>query len=504
MVSYAAFSRFALLSARPLDASEATRALAILSDYGGSTNVTPQPGWVSIITAALSALGGPSDWSVRVVPALCGLILIVTAFGLRRYIGRAGALALAIFLTLSPGFTYYARSNSPEIPAALMALVSLYGFCGLIEHPSTTRAAWFGIAIGLLSVTPPDGRVTEVSFVLALSMIGFYCLVTREHPLLNIGVWLKRYRGLLLIVVIAAVCVSIASQFFTSAPPDIASGNPASQGEMGGTGLRVALQYCLAPLVLDEFLIIGAAIMGIVAVVSARVKSMITVWIMLWTLFSAALTLTVLSPDATNLPLILLPLAVLGALGFEWLHHTNAWPAVRIIACALAALTLYAQILGNFVCYAPDASEAAWNRHANLYWDAMATTLQTRIYCRRAMAGITPEDAKVYFDVDAPALRWYLRGLRPVKEAAIAAVTVETPSANDRSKGGVSSGSSELQRFDFDYAMSWPLTWSGLTPALALRYIFTGEAWANPVAAAVRITAHPSNLPAPTADNLNE
>jgi hypothetical protein len=61
-----------------------------------------------------------------------------------------------------------------------------------------------------------------------------------------------------------------------------------------------------------------------------------------------------------------------------------------------------------------------------------------------------------------------------------------------------------VHRFDFDYAMSWPLTWSGLTPTAALRYIFTGEAWANPVAVVVRITARPSNPPAPTLDDLSE
>jgi Dolichyl-phosphate-mannose-protein mannosyltransferase len=504
LVAYAAFSRLVMLSARPLDASEATRALAALSDYSGSASVVPQPGWISVITSALSALGGPSDWSVRVVPALCGLLLIVTAFGLRRYIGRAGALALALLLTLSPGLTFYARSNSPEIPAALMALASLYAFCQLIERPSTTRAVWLGIAIGLLSATPPDGRIAEVSFALALSLIGFYCLVRREHPLLNVGVWFKRYRGLLLIVVIVMVCASIASQLFTGAPPDIASGDPVGQADTAGTGLGAALQCCLAPLLLDEFLIVGAAIVGIVAVLSARIHSMLAAWILLWALLSVALTMMVLSPNAASLPLILLPLAVLGAIGMEWLHHTNAWSSVRIIGCALAVLTLYVQILGNFVYYAPDASEAAWNRHANLYWDAMTTTLQTRIYCRRAMAGITPEDAKVYFEVDAPALRWYLRELRPVKEAAIAAVTVGPPSANDGSKGSGTSGSSEVRRFDFDYAMSWPLTWSALTPASALRYIFTGEAWANPVTAAVRITSHPSNPSTPMLDDLNE
>jgi hypothetical protein len=193
----------------------------------------------------------------------------------------------------------------------------------------------------------------------------------------------------------------------------------------------------------------------------------------------------------------------LGAIGLEWFHHNNAWPVVRIIVGTLGALSLYVQIFTNFVYYAPDASEAAWNRHANLYWGGMTTTIQTRIYCRRAMTGITPEDATVYFSTEAPALRWYLRGLRPVTDPAIAAVSVDPPSANG-SNGSGAGETAGVRRFDFDYAMSWPLAWRSLSAAAALRYIFTDRAWASPVAAAVSITARPSHPLALTPDNLNE
>lgn len=500
VIAYAAFSRLAMLGARPLDASEASRALALLTDYGGASNVTPQPGWVSIITMAISALGGPSDWLVRLVPALCGLIVIPVAFGLRRYIGRAGALALATLLTLSPGFTYCARCNSPEMPAALMALVTLYAFCAVVERPSSARAVWLGIAIGLLSATPPDGHITEFSFAVALSLIGLYCLIARRHALLNVRVWFKRYRGLLLIIIVTAVVAGIGSEFFISAPPYAAI----TSGDSGdATGLMAALQCGLPPLILDEFLIVAAAIVGITAVLTARVRSMLAAWVVLWTLLSIGLTMAALPPDPANLLLILLPMAVLGGIGIEWLHHTDAWRLVRLVAGIVAALTVYVQILTNFVYYAPDASEAAWNRHANLYWDAMMTTLQTRVYCGRAMAGITPEDATVFFNIDAPALRWYLRGLRPVKDQALAAVKVNPPSTNDGSKSGGSEAAG-LRRFDFDYAMTWPLTWGGLTPVSAQRYVFTGAAWTKPVATSVTITSRPSNPPAPAPDDQIE
>ncbi|HTT75079.1 MAG TPA: glycosyltransferase family 39 protein [Candidatus Binataceae bacterium] len=495
LIAYAAFSRFAWLSARPLDAGEATRALAMLSGYSGAVNLAPQPGWVNLITAALSALGA-SAWSMRFVPAFCGLMLIAVAFGLRRYIGRAGGLALALLLTLSPGFAYYARADAPEMPTALMALLTLYAFCILAEHPATARATWLGIVIGLLSAAAPEGRVIEVSFILALALIGLYCLAARQHSLLNIKVWFKRHGGLLLIVVITTLLAWFASAFFASVPAEFASSDSAIQQAGGSLGLIAAVHSYLPALALDEFLIVLTAIVGIAAVLSARLRSILAAWVALWTLFSIILAL-MLPTDIANLTLMLLPMAVLGALGIEWLHHTNAWPVVRVVVGVLAVLTLYVQILTNFIYYAPDASEAAWNRHANLYWSGLTTTIQTPLYCRRAMAGITPADATSYFHLEAPAVRWYLRGLRPVKNPAIAAVDVGPPLAGRGPEGG-SGGSAGLRRFDFDYAVTWPLTWSSLTPTSALRYIFTDEAWVRPLAAPITITSRPSNPPALT------
>ena len=384
LIGYAVFTRFALLGVRPLDASEATRALATIGSYGGGANVAPQPGWVNVLTAAVTAIGGPSDWSARIVPALCGLLVIAVAFGLRRYIGRAGGLALALLLTLSPGFTYYARADAPQMPAALIAVITLYTFCALKERPSTTRAAWLGIAIGLLVATPPDGRITALSFLLALSLVGLYCLIARPHALLNIRVWFKRYGRQLLIVFIAMVAAWLGTELFANLRRTAPSGSPPIHGSDSGISLMTAVRCYLPALTLDEFLIAAAAIVGAAAVLGARVRSMFAVWAVLWTLFSLLLMLALLPPDTAYLPLVLLPMALLGAFGVEWLHHGNAWPAARIVIGALAVLNIYVQILTNFIYYAPDASEAAWNRHANLYWGSLTTTIQTRVYCRRA------------------------------------------------------------------------------------------------------------------------
>ena len=96
------------------------------------------------------------------------------------------------------------------------------------------------------------------------------------------------------------------------------------------------------------------------------------------------------------------------------------------------------------------------------------------------MFGIAPKDATVYFQTDAPALRWYLRELRPVTRPCDCIGYCQCATRNDGSDGSKEAAS--LRHFDFDYAMSWPLNWSGLTPGSALRYVFTDQAWADPIA----------------------
>ena len=91
MIAYAIFSRISVLTLRPLDAAEATRALGLIGGSAGSPEVAAQPGWVRLITLGLCAIGGTSDWCVRLVPAICGLLMIASAYALRRYLGRAAA-----------------------------------------------------------------------------------------------------------------------------------------------------------------------------------------------------------------------------------------------------------------------------------------------------------------------------------------------------------------------------------------------------------------------------
>src|SRR5258706_16109573 len=66
---------------------------------------------------AVGASGNPwiNDQAVRFVPALFGVGIVALAFGLRREVGRVGALLCAFLLAVSPSFVYFSRFLREDI-----------------------------------------------------------------------------------------------------------------------------------------------------------------------------------------------------------------------------------------------------------------------------------------------------------------------------------------------------------------------------------------------------
>ncbi len=64
-----------------------------------------------------NAFGNPwiTDATARIVPALFGLGIVILPYGLRRDLGRAGALIAAFLLAVSPSFVYFSRFLREDI-----------------------------------------------------------------------------------------------------------------------------------------------------------------------------------------------------------------------------------------------------------------------------------------------------------------------------------------------------------------------------------------------------
>jgi predicted membrane-bound mannosyltransferase len=505
---YAILTRFAFLAARPLDASEAQQALF---QYGLAANGfhtsaitdTAYGGWVHMLQAGFFSAFGANDFTARVVFALSGVLLVAIAFETRHYVGRAGALALAALLVTSPTVTYFSRKNTTVPPTAALALVAVVIFMALKRNPGQRKAIALGCVAGLMIAADSIGTIAAVSFLTGLVLIGLWELAAGKNNILRMRVWLDRYSSLVAAVIVAAVVVWFISllmlpgAFSEAAIDDFGKSIwPVSLASSFAQGFRV-----YGPVfAFYEFLIALMGAFGLAIIVSLRVRSRFALWCAIWMVLSLGFFLWMPAWSGDRMLAMLLPAAVVGAFGVDYLHHTGAWRIIRYPLAALAALTLYVQVLTNFVYAAPDASEASWARHASLFWFDGATTIQTRDESARALEGITPADATAFFndndgdsDANLSALEWYLRALRPVDKPEAATVVVE-PKPDSMSRDP----DSGVRTFSFDVDESWSATSKGFNLPRALAYFFAARAWGPVETHASTIIVKPGPAVAPT------
>jgi hypothetical protein len=502
IAAYATLTRLIALGARPLDGTEAGHALYEfdLASTGTQAAAAFHPassGWIHLLTAGFFVLGGANDFTARVVFALGGLLLIAMAFELRHYIGRAGGLALGAMLALSPSVTCFSRASATATPVAAMALVTIAVFMALKSRPGAGHAAALGLFAGLMIAADPAGLVTALIFVAALIPIGLWDFVTGKNVVLAIRVWLDRYSSRVVLVIVVAAAVWMLSQFLIPGGLN-ATGIARSVAPLRGSGqpgFAAGLRFYLPVLTLYEFMIAIAGVFGAVVIITLNVRSRFATWALIWAALSVAFFFRSPRRDTESILAILTPAAVIGAIGIDWLHHSDAWRLVRLPLAAIAALTLYVGAVGNFVCYAPDASEPPWARHANLFWGASATTEQARLYARRAAGGIAPASATVFFDGEngeiAAPLRWYLRNLRQISTADAATVVVSksVPPANAAQAASI---------YHFDYAEGWRPNFGAARSDDVIRFLLSGRIWGPVITDDITILVRKPAASAPT------
>lgn len=88
----------------------------------------------------------PIRWSV----AVWGVLIVVLAFFLRRYLGRTGSLAAALFVALSPGMVYISRYFIHEMFFAFLGLALVISLAYFTERRKPGPFAIFWIALVLL------------------------------------------------------------------------------------------------------------------------------------------------------------------------------------------------------------------------------------------------------------------------------------------------------------------------------------------------------------------
>src|ERR1700730_8479419 len=121
---------------------------------------------------------------------------------MRPYLGRAGALAFAAMLALSPSVTYFSRSGSTVIASAAFMMIAIAIAESMRMRPRVVGAIGLGAAIGVWLAVDPIGYPTAAAVVVALILVGAYDAFTIDHPRLRARIWWERRRALVIVTAI--------------------------------------------------------------------------------------------------------------------------------------------------------------------------------------------------------------------------------------------------------------------------------------------------------------
>jgi uncharacterized protein (TIGR03663 family) len=250
------------LADRPMHADE-----AVLADKFGGLLETgsfpydpqdyhgPALAWLTLAPAWLTGAHRYADLTettLRIVPALCGVLLVLMPLLLWDGLGWWGAVAAAGLTAISPAMVYYSRYYIPE-----MLLTTLTGAvigCGY-RYARSGKAAWAiaaGACAGLMFITKETAGIAVVSMLLALA-----ATVRRKPPVR----WPMVAAGAI------AILIPLATLGFTNGWRALMS---YWQRGIHGSMHRHAWDYYLALLVRREGLIVAAAVVGIVVAVTRK------------------------------------------------------------------------------------------------------------------------------------------------------------------------------------------------------------------------------------------
>ncbi|MGE5236721.1 MAG: flippase activity-associated protein Agl23 [Acidobacteriota bacterium] len=213
------------------------------------------------LEAAIFAVAGESEVTIRIYPALAGVLLVALPLLLRRRIGPRAAWWCGLLVAISPSFLYFSRFGREDIPAALYTAGALVAFA-LVRRGGARFLPWVGVMAALHAVTKETIYVT-----LPLILAAAAAVAVREgvwDALLRTIIWLRRnsYAVGTAILWFVIITVTAFTVFFTH-PKDALFPVRAISYWYGQHEIqRVGgpWYYYLPRLALYEFLPLGAAI----------------------------------------------------------------------------------------------------------------------------------------------------------------------------------------------------------------------------------------------------
>ena len=218
----AAFLRLNGLSDRPMHADEATGA-RILANRLESDSYAFDPEhfhgpMLSVIAEPLARIAGECNWqnltqqTLRIGPAIAGILVVLTPLLWRRSIGDWGALSSGVLLASSPLLVYYSRMFIHESLLLLFAMITVPFVYRLVNKPTLTLALVAGAGAGLMFATKETFAISMIAWALACAI--HYFIFQQATGKLMISDLTKTYGTSLLIYI--AVCLFVATLFYSN------------------------------------------------------------------------------------------------------------------------------------------------------------------------------------------------------------------------------------------------------------------------------------------------
>jgi uncharacterized protein (TIGR03663 family) len=123
---------------------------------------------------------GLTTFAIRLVPAVCGIIIVLLAFELRRRIGAMGALIAAALIAVSPGAVYFARYFIHETLLVCFTFATVVASWQYIDRRRPVYLMIAAASLGMMFATKETAVITAGVLTIAAGMTALYPAVMRR------------------------------------------------------------------------------------------------------------------------------------------------------------------------------------------------------------------------------------------------------------------------------------------------------------------------------------
>ena len=296
-------------------------------------------------SALLSFFTPGSDGLVRSLSIVFGSALVLWPYGLRRNLGRRGALAAAVMLAISPSWVYFSRVADGSVIVAFCALGLLVVMANYLRTP---RSIHLPLGAGLVMLALLSGPSVYTWLALLLTFAGVLwldALVRKDSATLDEAreAWSTASAdsaSLRLAVVVAALVLLLAGTGFTLNPLGLQMALDQFGQWVSGFALLKG-QWYLVPLIL--FVYEGlASVLGVAGLILERKRrDPFTALLRYWFVFALVFSIVPGYRPTNSVLLILVPLILAGGQAVERLWKALGSRLADPLLWVLVAVSLF-------------------------------------------------------------------------------------------------------------------------------------------------------------------